>query len=257
MTTAMTTATSTLEIPGVPRPGTPSRRPGRALVVVGDEIPGWAVRWCDRSAREIRHRLVPGPADPACAERVGAIMEITADAARRGDPVLVLPVLHRTYASPPRVVAAVRCFPDDAQPLTEAVACAGHMGADLVVAHGLPTSFGERSVGLDRAVQNATRLLDAAVRATSSSVPGLRVRPWLARVRADELVGEPLDADLLVLGGPRPDPWGGLGLVARSALFHAPCAVLMIPRPALSTSGPWSPTFGETTDPIPAAGGRP
>jgi nucleotide-binding universal stress UspA family protein len=206
---------------------------------------------------EIRHRLVPGPADPTSAERVGAIMEITAGAVRCGNPVLVLPVLRGTYASPPRVVAAVRCFPDDAQPLTEAVACAGHMGADLVVAHGLPTSFGERSVGLDCAVQNATRLLDAAVRATSSSVPGLRVRPWLVRVRADELVGELPEADLLVLGGSRPDRWGELGLVARSALFHAPCAVLLTPRPALSTSGPWSPTFGEQTDLIPAAGGRP
>jgi nucleotide-binding universal stress UspA family protein len=105
--------------------------------------------------------------------------------------------------------------------------------------------------------EDATRLLDAAVRATSSSVPGLRVRPWLARVRADELVGELLEADLLLLGGPRPDRWGEFGLVARSALFHAPCAVLLTPRPALSTSGPWSPTFGEQTDLISAAGGRP
>ncbi|GAA5134661.1 universal stress protein [Pseudonocardia adelaidensis] len=257
MTTATTTATPALDVPGVPRSDTPSRRPRGALVVVGDEIPGWAVRWCDDSAREIRHRLVPGPADPASAERVGAIMEITAGAARSGDPVLVLPVLHRTYASPPQVVAAVRCLPDDAQPLTEAVACAGHMGADLVVAHGLPTSFGERSVGLDHAVQNATRLLDAAVRAASSSVPGLRVRPWLTRVRADELVGEPLDADLLVLGGPRADRSGRLGLVARSALFHAPCAVLLTPRPGLSASEPWAPTSGEKSNPIPAAGGRP
>jgi nucleotide-binding universal stress UspA family protein len=170
--------------------------------------------------------------------------------------VLVLPALRRTCGSPPRVVAAVRCFPDDAQSLTEAVACAGHMRADLVVAHGLPTSFGERSIGLDVAVRDAGRLLDAAVRAASSSVPGLRVRAWLPRVRPDELVGERLDADLLVLGGPRPDRWGQLGLVARSALFHAPCAVLLIPRPALSMSEPWSPTSGEKTSPIPAAGGR-
>jgi nucleotide-binding universal stress UspA family protein len=253
----MTTATSDLETPGVPRSGTPSRPPGGVLVVVGDEIPGWATRWCDSSAREIRHRLVPGhPTDPSPAERVAAIMEITAGAARRGDPVLVLPLLPRACGNPPRVVAAVRCFPDDAQPLTEAVACAGHMGADLVVAHGLPASFGERSIGLDGAVQDAGRLLDAAVRAASSSVPGLRVRPWLARVRPHELVGEGLDADLLVLGGPRVDRWGRLGLVARSALFHAPCAVLLTPRPALSTSEPSSPAYGEKTNPIPAAGGR-
>lgn len=253
----MTTATSGTASPGTTGAGALSPRPGGALVVVGDEIPGWAIRWCDSSAREIRHRLVPGhPADPASAERVGAIMDITARAGRSGDPVLVLPVQRWTCGSPPLVVAAVRCLPDDAQPLTEAVACAGHMGADLVVAHGLPTSFGERSIGLDSAVKDAGRLLDAATRAASSRVPGLHVRGWLARVRPDELVGEQLDADLLVLGGPRPDRWGRLGLVARSALFHAPCAVLLTPRPALSTSEPWSPTFGEKTSPIPAAGGR-
>jgi nucleotide-binding universal stress UspA family protein len=184
-------------------------------------------------------------------------MDITARAARSGDPVLVLPVLRRACGSPARVVAAVRSFPDDEQPLTEAVACAGHMGAGLVVAHGLPTSYGERSIGLDDAVQAAGRLLDAAVRAASSSVPGLDVRPWLARVRPHDLVGEQLDADLLVLGGPRADRCEQLGLVARSALFHAPCPVLLTPRPALSTSEPWSPTFGKmTTTPIPTAGGR-
>ncbi|TWF75149.1 hypothetical protein FHX44_111033 [Pseudonocardia hierapolitana] len=47
-----------------------------------------------------------------------------------------------------------------------------------------------------------------------------------------------------------------LGLVARSALFHAPCAVLLAPRPAPSAAEPWSPTFGEKTPPAPAAGGR-
>ncbi|OLT01339.1 hypothetical protein BJF90_32280 [Pseudonocardia sp. CNS-004] len=257
MTPTTTTATSGLASPGITTAGAQSPRPGGALVVVGDEIPGWAMRWCDSSAREIRHRPVPGqPADPASAERVGAIMDITARAARCGDPVLVLPVQRRTCESPPLVVAAVRGFPDDAQSLTDAVACAGHMGADLVVAHGLPTSFGERSIGLEAAVQDAGRLLDAAVRAASSGVPGLHVRAWLARVRPDELVGELLDADLLVLGGPRPDRWGQLGLVARSALFHAPCAVLLTPRPALSTAEPWSPAFGGKTSPISAAGGR-
>jgi nucleotide-binding universal stress UspA family protein len=63
------------------------------------------------------------------------------------------------------------------------------------------------------------------------------VKTWLARVRPHELVGEELDADLLVVGGPRADVPDRLGLVARSALHHAPCAVLLIPRPAFSPPG--------------------
>jgi nucleotide-binding universal stress UspA family protein len=44
------------------------------------------------------------------------------------------------------------------------------------------------------------------------------------------VVGERLDADLVVLGGPRPGTDGALGLVALSALHHAPCPVLLVPR---------------------------
>jgi nucleotide-binding universal stress UspA family protein len=225
--------------------------------VIGDEVPAWAQRWCDRSAREVRHYPVARhPSEPASADRVSGIADITIRAARCGDPVLVLPVLQQARKEPPRVIAAVRHLPDDVQALTEAATCAGCMGADLVVAHGLPASFGERSIGLDDAVQDAGRLLDAAVRAAASSVPGLRVRPWLARVRPHELVGEELDADLLVLGGPRADQWERLGLVARSALFHAPCPVLLTPRPMRTAPGPWSRTRGEESKAIPTAGDR-
>ena len=52
------------------------------------------------------------------------------------------------------------------------------------------------------------------------------VRSW-----PHEIVGELLDADLLVLGGPRTGSNGRIGLVATSALRHAPCAVLLAPRP--------------------------
>ena len=62
----------------------------------------------------------------------------------------------------------------------------------------------------------------------------------LLRVRPHELVGEELDADLLVVGGPRTEHGaterrgsvqpGGMGLVAHSALHHAPCPVLLAPR---------------------------
>ena len=53
----------------------------------------------------------------------------------------------------------------------------------------------------------------------------------LIRAWPHEIVGELLDADLLVLGGPRSESNGQIGLVAASALRHAPCAVLLAPRP--------------------------
>lgn len=205
---------------------------GRALVVIGHEVPDWAVRWCARHAREVHHRSVCGdPGEPASTERVRAIADIAAGAVRSGNPVLALPSPPLVRSAPARVVAAVRQLPDDALALSDAAACARHMGADLVVAHGLPTSFGERSMGLDTAVRDADRLLAAAVTAAVEHEPGLAVRAWLARVQPHELVGERLDADLLVLGGPRVEGPGSLGLVARSALFHAPCPVLLTPRP--------------------------
>jgi nucleotide-binding universal stress UspA family protein len=51
------------------------------------------------------------------------------------------------------------------------------------------------------------------------------------RVRPHELVGEGLDADLLVLGGPRHRIPARVGLVGCSAVQHAPCPVLLAARP--------------------------
>jgi nucleotide-binding universal stress UspA family protein len=226
----MSPATSTAPAPRLP---VVSRG---ALLLVGDEtnstVPEWVLRWCEESGREPRRLHVPvSGSGPGSADRVSAIAAITAGAARRGDAVLALPALMPARSGPPRVVAAVRRLPDDSGTLGEAAASARHLGAELVVAHGLPASFGERSIGLDSAVQDADHLLEAAVEAASAAAPDVRVGSWLARVRPHELVGEPLDADLLVLGGPHQDRPDRLGLVARSALFHAPCPVLLTPRP--------------------------
>lgn len=164
------------------------------------------------------------------AQPVGEIAEIAAAAARRGGAVLAVSGPAPVRSGSRRVVAAVQALHDDAPVLADAAAVALHMGAELVVAHGVPTSFAERSVGLDAAVDNARRLLEAAVGAAVEAAPGLTVEPCLLRVRPHEMVGEGLDADLLVLGGPRLPAPGGLGLVACSALHHAPCPVLLVPR---------------------------
>jgi nucleotide-binding universal stress UspA family protein len=158
---------------------------------------------------------------------------IAAAAARTSAAVLALAPSAPARMGRPRVVAAVADLPDDARTVADAAASAEQMGADLVVAHGVPMSFGERSIGLDAALARARQLLDAAVDEAARAAPGVTVEPSLVRVQPHELVGEDLDADLLVLGGPRADAPDQLGLVARSALHHAPCPVLLIPRPDL------------------------
>ena len=60
--------------------------------------------------------------------------------------------------------------------------------------------------------------------------PDLVVETRLVRVHPHELVGENLDTDLLVIGGPRRRIPDDLGLVARTALHHATCPVLIVPR---------------------------
>jgi nucleotide-binding universal stress UspA family protein len=119
--------------------------------------------------------------------------------------------------------------------VADAVACAAAVDGALTFVHAVPRSFAERSVDLDGAVAHGLRLLDAAVAESVALRPALVPATQLLRVRPHELVGEALDADLLVVGGARSggpgsvQP-GGLGLVAHSALHHAPCPVLVTPR---------------------------
>ena len=110
----------------------------------------------------------------------------------------------------------------------------------MTFVHAVPCSFGERSVDLAGALARGQHLLDTAACAAEALSAGLSPTTQLLRVRPHELVGEALDADLLVVGGPRTahrgadhrgsvQP-GGLSLVAHSALHHAPCPVLLTPR---------------------------
>jgi nucleotide-binding universal stress UspA family protein len=219
---------STSTVPrGVPLAGV---APGAALpaasgllVVVADDAgtaaPPWVGDWCRSRGREIlRH---PGRG-PAAAEGAAAF----------GARVLVLrPEPREAGTGPARVVAALRDLPDDALVVADAAEAAARLDAGLTVLHAVPRSFGERSVGLDGTLAHGTRLLAAAAGQVAVHGPRPPVEVRLLRMRPHELVGEALDADLLVLGGPRPGR-GGLGLVARSALHHAPCPVLLTPRSA-------------------------
>lgn len=170
---------------------TGSRRSGRPVVVDG-AVPA-------------------GPPAPPPADAV--VLVVRPDARRTG---------------PPRVLAAVRELPGDLPVLDEAADAAAQLRAELVIAHAVPLSFGEHSVGLDAALDRGRGMLDAARARVTGDAPELGVSTSLARRWAHELIGEDLDADLVVLGGPRGD--ADLGLVARSAVRHAPCPVLLVPR---------------------------
>jgi nucleotide-binding universal stress UspA family protein len=204
-------------------------RTGIADVLVIDDggSPDWLLGWCRRSGRQMREIALP---QPSGADLL-TIADLVVTEAHNGTAVLVArpqPVVARA----PRVVAALRDLPDDADVLALAAENAAHMGATLTVAHAVPASFGERSIGLSSALERGWRLLASVWPAVDDAIT---VEPRLLRLHPHELVGEELDADLLVVGGPRPR--GGLGLVARSALFHTPCPVLFVPRPALMHAG--------------------
>jgi nucleotide-binding universal stress UspA family protein len=195
----------------VPPPGAADDRPGRRRARAGSAGLGGALG-------------PPVGLDPAAAGPGARALLL-----RPGSPV------DRPAERRPHVVAALETLPDDDAVVADAVACAVAVGGALTLVHAVPRSFGERSVGLDGAVAHGLRVLEAAVAHAVALHPALVPATQLLRVRPHELVGEALDADLLVVGGPHSDHRGsvqpgGLGLVAHSALHHAPCPVLVAPR---------------------------
>ena len=198
------------------------------LVVVSDgpDAPSWVPGWCRRAGRELRSHRIPARVPGGRAAPTELLEAVACHAA---DLVLVTrPGLGR--ARVPRVAVAVQDLPDDASVLTVAADAAHHLAGSLVVIHGVPLSFGERSVGLDAAVTHGRAMLDTARDRLASDAPGLLVAARLLRAHPHVLVGEELESDLLVVGGPRRYLRDRPGLVARSALHHATCPVLLVPR---------------------------
>ncbi len=196
----------------------PDRRPGITVVDAG-AVPDWVRGWSHRSRRTVRSR-------PA---------EATFAATRTGDSVLVLRADHITAANP-RIVTALHGLPDDAAVLADAVDAAIHLGGSLTLVHGVPLSFGERSMGLQDALRRGEEMLHDARALVDAARVNVPVDTRLVRAWPHELVGELLDADLLTIGGPRVDAEDEVGLVAATAVRHAPCPVLLAPRRA-----PWYP----------------
>jgi nucleotide-binding universal stress UspA family protein len=194
-----------------------------ALVVMADgpDAPEWVVDWCRRTGRAMRIQQAGTPEE--------RIRDATAMVGRSVLVQRAGPVRPRCR---PKVVAAVRDLDLDRTVLAEAAAAAEQLEASLLVAHTVPLSFAERSVGLADALDRGRRLLATAADLVAMAYRGRPVTTRLLRLRPHELVGEELEADLLVLGGPRRRIPARLGLVACSALQHAPCPVLLAPRPA-------------------------
>ncbi|GAA0897251.1 universal stress protein [Pseudonocardia zijingensis] len=204
-------------------PPTAPPRPAEPLVVMAHEpeVPTWVAGACRRTKRQVR--LEPAPGSPE--ERLVTV------AALAGRSVLVVGPPGDGPGGTGCVVAAVRDLPADAGVLTEAAFVATELGATVAPVHCVPLSFGERSVGLTDALARGHEVLDASVAQLAADAPGLTVTPRLLRVHPHELVGEGLDADVLVLGGPRHRIPARVGLVGCSAVQHAPCPVLLAARP--------------------------
>jgi len=199
-------------------------------------MPDWAQAWARLWGWQLRWYTGLGPAAAAAAAAPG----LRALLLRPDTPTFATDGEGRR----PHVVAALQDLPDDAAVVKDAVRCAAGCGAALTFVHAVPRSFGQRSVDLDKSLAHGVRLLDAAVRQALAQAVRLHAvlipNTQLLRVRPHELVGEELDADLLVVGGPRIEHGtterrgsvqpGGVGLVTHSALHHAPCPVLLAPR---------------------------
>jgi nucleotide-binding universal stress UspA family protein len=209
-------------------PGPARRERAGRLVVLTEaaDLPGWVHAWTHEEGWPLRAHRRPATT-PGHRPSPGSLLAEVA--ALVADPVLVVP---RDVADVglSEVTAAIHDLPDDAPVLAAAADVARHLDASLIVTHGLPVSFAERSVGLQAALKHAHRLLDAAAQRLVDDFPDVHVVTRLVRAHPYELVGEDSDTGLLVLGGPRRHTADVLGLVARSALHHISCPILLVPR---------------------------
>lgn len=204
----------------------------RRIVVIDRDGGRGSADWCPAAGYEPVWWPAPARAMRDGGPHVAGCAQVAADGAaanRAGSAVLVgRPGGHRRDRA--RVVAAVRDLPADEAVLLHAAACTAALAGALRLVHAVPVSFAERSVGLEAAVAHGAALLDAACGVLAGKEPDVPVTTRLCRARPHELLGADLDADLLVVGGAGVGGHDRLGLVALTALHHAPCPVLLVPR---------------------------
>lgn len=202
------------------RPGEDSG-PG-PVMALGPPVPTWMKQWCLATGREVVVRSE--------GLTVAGTPQLTTGLAGLAGHTVWIPRNH-DHSRPSRVAAAIRDLPDDDRVLAEATAACAYLRANLMILHAVPVSFAERSVGLDAAVDRGRQMLARAAASAADRLPeGCVTVSKLVRSHPHELVGETLDADLLVIGGPRSAVDLASELVLRTALHHAPCPVLLAPR---------------------------
>jgi nucleotide-binding universal stress UspA family protein len=209
-------------------------RSGRIVLIDRPDTPEitWLDDWCRAARWQVSRRSAPAEANLEGGPVIGGCGQLAAEVARlnsTGCSVLV----HRRAAHSPtgrRVIAAVYDLPEDEAILLHAAGCAGAVGGALLLVHAVPLSFAERSVGLEEALERGSAVLDAGLAMLIGKEPDLRVETRLVREHPHEFVGSDLAGDLLVVGGARVGRGSPLGLVARSAIQHAGCPVLVVAR---------------------------
>ncbi|WP_051580519.1 hypothetical protein [Pseudonocardia acaciae] len=206
------------------------RRAGRRVVVfLADPVPPeWVLDWCrDHGGRPSLRQTSTRPPHGAPSGLPRAVAELA------GHEILLPRPSPDHPPRPAGVTVAIGDLPKDAEVLAAAADAAAHLGTGLVLAHGVPPSFAERSVGLGAALSRGRWLLDTAARRVAAQVPGLAVARRLERAWPHELVSQGSGvfdpAGLLVLGMPVAARDGGVGLVASSALHFWPNAILFVP----------------------------
>src|SRR3954453_1148039 len=160
-----------------PRP--PQHNRADRLVVVGDtsNLPNWVRDWCRATRRELHMHATPVRAPGHRPTPAHLLSTITACA---NDPVLVVPP-DPAGTEVRHVAASVHDLPDDAPVLLAAADTARYVGGPLVLTHGLPVSFAERSVGLRSALTQARSMLEAAAGRLAADSPDLTVETRLVR----------------------------------------------------------------------------
>jgi universal stress protein family protein len=186
-------------------------------------LPSWVSRWCARRRIRVHPRQIEPATPPWAPLRLLNALDRLPDR---------MVLIDRAVAACPdtaTVVAAIDELPQDQNVLAAAIECATELDATLVLAHAVPLSFGERSVGLAEAESRGTDLLHRAAEQASAEAPWLTITTRQVRTHPHELVSGHLEADLLVLGRPSHPRDTGHGLVALSALTSGSCPLLLVP----------------------------
>jgi hypothetical protein len=171
------------------------------LVVVSEtsDLPPWIRGWWRGAGRDLQLHCVPATVP---GHRLAPVHLLSEIAELLADPVLVIqPGSDGTGL--PEVIAALHDLPDDAPVLAAVADIAQHLGSPVVLIHGLPVSFAERSVGLRPAMQHGRRLLDAAARRIVADAPDVRVVTRLVRAHPHEPAGLTPQPDKACRGRPR------------------------------------------------------